>query len=269
MAVTSAAFDIGPHLDEVTDLVRSASNLSLRWYRRLDRAGSIANKDAGGYDPVTEADRAVEQALRDRLAERFPDHAIFGEEFGRTGSGPYRWTIDPIDGTRAFVTGQPMWGTLVGFEIDGRPVAGWMHLPTLGETFVGHRCCRFIADGETRTLAVSDTTSLADAVVLCTDPAMFAPGPQADRFAELVGRVRMVRYAGDCVNYGLLAMGLVDSVVENGLAPYDIVPLIPIVEAAGGIVTDLDGEPPLEGGYVVASATRELHDETLALLGDR
>jgi len=256
-------FDIDAHLDDLAGLVRRASDLSLRWYRSLDR---IDNKESEGFDPVTEADRAVEWELRTELERRFPDHEILGEEFGLSGSGRYRWTIDPIDGTRAFITGQPMWGTLLGLQEDDRPLAGWMHAPVLGETFVGHRTCRLItAEGE-RTLAVSRTERLEEAVVLCTHPDMFDPGPEAEAFARVADRVRMVRYSGDCLNYGLLAMGLADSVIENGLASYDIVPLIPIVEAAGGIVTDLDGKPPLEGGYVVASATEALHQATLDLL---
>jgi myo-inositol-1(or 4)-monophosphatase len=262
--VPDAEFDVAPHLDEVVDLVRSAGDRSLRWYRSLQ---SIDNKVADGFDPVTEADRVVESELRERLAERFPGHEILGEEFGRSGSGPYRWTIDPIDGTRAFITGQPMWGTLLGFQVDDRPVAGWMHLPVLGETFVGHRSCRLHTADGVRTVGVRPTERLEEAVVLCTHPDMFDPGPEADAFARVARRARMVRYSGDCMNYGLVAMGLADAVVENQLASYDIVPLIPIVEGAGGVVTDLDGNPPIDGGYVVAAATPALHHAILAELG--
>lgn len=258
-----STFVIGDHLDEVTDMVRAAGSLSLQWYRGGDR---IDNKSACGFDPVTEADRAVESELRRRLGQRFPDHAIIGEEFGLTGEGRYRWIIDPIDGTRAFIIGQPMWGTLLGLQDRGRPVAGWMHLPVLDETYVGHQHCRFRTAADTVTVTVSATTDLADATVLCTHPTMFAPGPEADRFAALADRVKMVRYSGDCLNYGLLAMGLVDLVVENRLADYDIVPLIPIVESAGGAVTDLEGRLPLDGGYVVAAATPELHAAALEVL---
>lgn len=261
-----ASFDIGVHVAEVSAIVRTASAKSLAWYRRLDRAESIDNKAAAGFDPVTEADRAVEAELREQLGTRFPDHAIMGEEFGLTGSGRYRWTIDPIDGTRAFITGQPMWGTLLGFQVDDEPVAGWMHVPVLDETYVGHRQTQLMTATETRVVTVSDTTELSDAVVLCTHPTMFAPGAQADAFARVADAAKMVRYSGDCVNYGLLAMGLVDSVVENGLASYDIIPLIPIVTAAGGVVSDLAGGVPIEGGYVVASATEALHTKTLDLL---
>lgn len=257
------SFDIVDHLDEVTDMVVAAGSLSLRWYRRDDR---IDNKSVTGFDPVTEADRAVESELRRQLGRRFPDHAILGEEYGLTGAGRFRWIIDPIDGTRGFITGQPMWGTLLGLQDGGRPVAGWMHLPVLDETYVGHRSCRFRTAAATTTVSVSGTTDLADAIVLCTHPTMFAPGPEADRFAALADAVKMVRYSGDCLNYGLLAMGLADLVVENQLAAYDIVPLIPIVESAGGVVTDLEGRLPLDGGYVVAAGTPELHAAALAVL---
>lgn len=267
MAPADDGFDLAPHIDAVTEMVQAASRRSLEWYRRVEQIDNKwADRAEGGFDPVTEADRAVEADLRSRLESRFPGHAIYGEEFGTTGDGPYRWTIDPIDGTRAFITGQPMWGTLLGFQVDGRPIAGWMHVPPLDETFVGFGTGRLLTPQGVRELRVSKTEALPEAVVLCTDPSMFAPGEQTERFDRVVDAVKLVRYAGDCLNYGLLAMGLVDSVVENGLAPYDIIPLIPIVEAAGGIVTDLDGRSPVDGGFVVASATEALHAATIELL---
>ena len=265
VAEAEVDLDVAACLDEVTEMVRASSAGSLQWYRRLDR---IDNKSTAGFDPVTEADRAVESQLRAMLGDRFPGHAILGEEFGLSGSGRYRWVIDPIDGTRAFITGQPMWGTLLGLQDRGVPVAGWMHLPVLDETYIGHRHCHFRVDGATTTITVSATEELSEAIVLCTHPSMFAPGTEAERFATLAAAVKMVRYSGDCVNYGLLAMGLADLVVENGLAEYDIVPLIPIVESAGGVVTDLAGRPPVDGGYVVAAATPALHAAALACLAE-
>lgn len=266
-AETTDIFDVGPYVDEVAAMVRAAGMLSLQWYRDLDQ---IDNKkaDAGltGYDPVTEADRAVEQELRAGLLERFPGHAVLGEEFGLSGEGPCRWIIDPIDGTRAFITGQPMWGTLLGLQINGTPVAGWMYQPVLDETYVGHGVSRLMTPATTTTITVSDTTSLDDAILFSTDPTMFAPGDEADGYARVRDRAKLVRYSGDCVNYGLLAMGLVDLVVENQLQDYDIVPLIPIVEAAGGVITDLDGNLPVNGGYAVAAATEALHAEVVTLL---
>ncbi|MGI9595693.1 MAG: inositol monophosphatase family protein [Acidimicrobiales bacterium] len=263
--MSAPEFDVADHLEAVGEMVRAAGSLSLDWYRRLDR---IENKSAVGFDPVTEADRAVESDLRRRLEARFPGHQILGEEFGLSGTGRYRWTIDPIDGTRAFISGQPMWGTLLGFQDDGRPVAGWMYVPPLDESYIGHTSCEFVSDGLRRQVSVSSTTDLADAVVMCTDPTtMFAAGPEADGFARLAASAKLVRYSGDCLNYGLLAMGLADLVVENGLAGYDIVPLIPIIESAGGIVTDREGRLPIDGGFVIAAATPELHAAALAALG--
>lgn len=268
--MSDETFDIAAHLDEVANMVRAASMLSLDWYRRPDSrlGGRIDNKASEGFDPVTEADRAVESELRERIGERFPGHAILGEEFGLTGDGPYRWVIDPIDGTRAFITGQPMWGTLLGLQFNQRPIAGWMHVPPLDETFIGHSetGCTIVVAGERRTATVSAITSIEDATLLSTDPTMFASGWEAAAFAAVADRAKLVRYAGDCLNYGLLAMGLADLVVENGLASYDIVPLIPIIEAAGGTVTDLDGNSPVEGGFVVAAATGELHQAALSAL---
>ena len=261
-------FAIDDHAGAVTTMVRAASRASLEWYRRPI---AVDNKLADGYDPVTEADRAVEDEIRKALGELFPDHAILGEERGETGSGPLRWTIDPIDGTRAFVSGQPMWGTLVGFQVDGKPVAGWMHQPVLDETLVATPAGGSLiigdpaAPSEERPLACRTTVRLDQAILLCTHPEMFDPGWQQDGFARLDAAVQLTRYSGDCVNYGLLAAGQIDLVVENGLALYDIVPLIPIVESAGGIITDLDGCPPLEGGFVVAAATPELHAAVLDL----
>ena len=267
-AAGGAGVVVDDHVEEVTRLVRDASRRSLGWYRRPI---AVENKQAVGFDPVTEADRAVEDELRAGLLARFPDHAVFGEERGLSGSGSYRWTIDPIDGTRAFVTGQPMWGTLVGLSIDDVPVAGWMHQPVLDETHVatasGGRLVIGDPDaGDVHQLAASTVTELADAVVLCTHPDMFAPGPEADAFARLTRSVRMVRYSGDCANYGLLAAGHADLVVENGLAPYDILALIPIVESSGAVISDPAGRSPIDGGYVVAAATPQLHAAALELL---
>jgi histidinol phosphatase-like enzyme (inositol monophosphatase family) len=251
-------------VDQITALVRTASRLALAWFREPCQ---VDNKVDGGFDPVTEADRAVEARLRAELHRRFPDHEVLGEEGGLTGSGRYRWLIDPIDGTRSFVSGNPLWGTLLGLAHDGKPVAGWLHQPTADETWVAaggvavHR-----GPAGDRPLATSPVTRVEEAIVLCTTPAMFR-GADADAFARLAGRARLTRYGGDCINYGLVASGFADVVVDNDLAPYDIVPLVPIVEAAGGVVTARDGSPASGGGLVVAAATAELHERVVTLLG--
>lgn len=252
-------------LDRLTGAICDASQRSLEWYRNTET--SIENKKSEGFDPVTEADRAVESDIRTAITQLFPDHAIVGEEFGSTGEGPISWVIDPIDGTRAFVSGQPMWGTLVGLMIDDVPVAGWMHIPPLGETFVGATKCLFRdQSGHECQQHTSTTQTIEESILLCTHPTMFAEGDEAESFDRVSTMARMTRYSGDCVNYGLLAMGLADLVIENQLASYDIIPLIPIIESAGGVVTTRTGESPVEGGFVVAAANETLHERALAAL---
>lgn len=271
----SAVFDPRTDLDAVTDMVRAASQKSLEWFRQpLDIVNKLAGAatsgeppDAAPFDPVTEADRAVEDALRARLAERFPDCEILGEERGLTGSGDHRWIIDPIDGTRAFITGQPLWGTLLGLRHHDTMLAGWLHNPVLAETYVGSEAGSFrISSAGTEPIRTSAVTELAEAIVLCTHPELFAPGAETEAFARLGRATKMVRYSGDCMNYALLASGFGDLVVENLLQSYDIAPLIPLIEQAGGVITDLDGNSAIDGGFVVAAATPALHAAALAVL---
>jgi myo-inositol-1(or 4)-monophosphatase len=271
----SPTFDVQDHLEAVTGLVRAASERSLAWFRRpvevtnklvgLGRAGSEG--EAEPFDPVTEADRAVEDALRAALSERFPDHEILGEERGTSGSGPYRWIIDPIDGTRAFITGQPLWGTLLGLRHLDEMLAGWLHNPVLVETYVGSARGAFLTDRTgTRPIRTRPASDLSQAIVLCTHPGLFAPGEEAEAFARLDRVTRMVRYGGDCMNYALLASGFADLVVENQLESYDVAALIPLIEAAGGVITNRVGASPIDGGFVVAAASADLHRAALDVL---
>ena len=202
------------------------------------------------YDPVTEGDRAGERAIRALIEAEFPGHGILGEEYGeKPGSEPYTWILDPIDGTRAFVSGQPLWGTLIGCLKHGEPVLGLMDQPYIGERATGTAAgatWRF-RSGE-RAMQVRPCARIEDAVMASTDPRMFAKGALSDAFQALVRRTRLTRYGGDCYNYALVALGQIDLVVEAGLAAYDILPLVPVIEAAGGIVTDWAGTR-LTGGY--------------------
>jgi len=230
MSSADEPFEIAPHAGAISEMVRDASRASLDWFRRPTGALSVDNKLSAGFDPVTEADRFVERTLRAALLGRFPDHAVLGEEDGETGEGRHRWVIDPIDGTRAFISGQPMWGTLLGLQIDGEPVAGWMHVPVLDETYVAVDGVATLTSptGE-RTLATSDVTDLGDAIVLCTHPTMFVTDDEVSAFARVDSSSRLVRYSGDCMNYGLIASGDADLVVENQMQPYDVMALIPLI----------------------------------------
>ena len=253
---------------EVTEILRAASDRALEWFRR---EMPVRNKHAavGSYDPVTEADHAVEDDLRAALAARYPNDRILGEERGETGQGARRWVIDPIDGTRAFVSGSPMWGTLLALHEGDHVLAGWMHLPASGETFVGTVDHSWLDHhGEERTLRTRDVRDPAEAVLCATTPDMFDGPGELAAFERVADRAQLTRFGGDCVNYGLLALGTVDLVVEASLEPYDIMALIPIIESAGGVVTDRAGARAMDGGFVVAAATPELHAAALALVND-
>ena len=247
-------------------IVEEAGLLALAHFRQ---PLEVANKlGPGGFDPVTAADRGVEALIRRRLIAAYPDSPIQGEEEGSLpGDSAWSWIIDPIDGTRAFISGVPGWGVLLGLLKNGVPVGGSARQPYLDETFIGGPTGAFlIRAGKTLPLASSGRRDLGEAILYSTQPGMFrAPREQAG-FARVTAAVRMTRYGGDCYSYCLLAHGFIDLVIEGGLMPYDILPLMPIITAAGGVVTDLDGAPPLAGGTVIAAAGPELHARALALM---
>lgn len=224
----------------------------------------------GAFDPVTEADRAAEVVIREKIRAHFPDHGILGEEFGsdRTDA-EFVWVIDPIDGTRAFLCGLPVWGTLVGLKRDGRAVLGMMHQPYTGERFFGD-CARAWMRGPhgDRVLSTRETIDLRDAILMTTTPALFT-GDKRQAYDRVETAVRLARYGTDCYAYAMLASGHVDLVIETGLQPYDIVALIPIVEGAGGVVTCWDGSPATGGGDIIAASNPQMHEKATRLLCPR
>jgi len=223
-------------------------------------------KEGFSFDPVTEADREAERAIRRAIGERYPDHAILGEEFGRSGEGDLLWVIDPVDGTRPFICGVPVWGTLIGLTVRGRAEIGIMSQPYTGERFWSTPDGAF-GDGPAgrRSLRVRDVGGLESAILFSSAPELFR-GSLRERFATLAERVRLARFGADCYAFAMLASGHVDICVEPGLQPYDIVALTPIVERAGGVITTFEGNRPEEGGDVVAAATPALLDAALRIL---
>jgi len=221
----------------------------------------------GAFDPVTEADRAGEVAMRRLINAHFPSHGIVGEEFGtERGDAEYVWVLDPIDGTRAFICGLPMWGTLIGLTRRGKPVYGMMHQPFSRERFSGDcQAARYEGPAGGRELRVRDCASVSAAVISTTHPGAMAL-PERRRFERLEARARMSRYGGDCYGYAMLAAGHIDLVVEAGLKPYDIVAIIPIIQGAGGIVTSWTGDDCSGGGTVIAAGDKRVHEEALAIL---
>jgi histidinol phosphatase-like enzyme (inositol monophosphatase family) len=234
---------------------------------RFRQPGTVSNKLSGGFDPVTEADREAEQAIRAVIRAEFPDHGILGEEFGaENDSSPHCWVIDPIDGTRSFISGVPLWGTLVGLTVQGRAVAGMMAQPFTRELFYANEeGSHYEGPLGTRRLRTRNTVTLEEATLCTTTPAVFLGG-QREAYNRLEQAVRLARYGTDCYAYAMIAAGYVDLVVEAGLQSYDIVALIPIIERAGGKVTNWDGGPAESGGEIVAAGTLALHDAAMKLL---
>ncbi|TFF33951.1 histidinol-phosphatase [Pseudomonas sp. RIT623] len=227
---------------------------------------SLEVEDKGGrlYDPVTVADKAAEDAMRALIQARYPQHGILGEEQGTVaGSSPLHWVLDPIDGTRAFITGLPLWGTLIALNDGQRPVIGVMNQPFTGERFVGTPEGAWRSGTRLKTRACGE---LATATLMCTTPDMFdTPGRKA-AFEQVAGQARLMRYGGDCYAYCMLASGFVDVIVEASLQPYDVQALMPIIEGAGGVITAWDGSTAQNGGCVVACGDPALHAQVVAIL---
>ena len=237
---------------------------------RFRRLGSVDNKaEAGAYDPVTEADRDVEKAIRAAIAKAYPDHRIIGEEFGvGGGSGEISWVLDPIDGTKAFVTGSPLWGTLIGMTVSGRPVLGLMNQPFTQERYWsdGQQAKYRRSSGEELELQTRRCANLSDAVLSTTSIDLLQPGFEQERFEALSTHIRMRRFGGDCYAYCLLAAGHIDLVVETGLNPYDIVAMIPIIEHAGGAISQWNEGDAAAGGRIVAAGDADIHRAALEIL---
>jgi histidinol-phosphatase len=246
------------------ELAHTAGGIAAAHFRR---PLTIENKGGTAFDPVTNADRAIERVLRAAIVERFPEHGIVAEEEGdRSTRGDYTWFIDPIDGTRAFMTGSPLWGTLIGLAHRDQPLFGVLAQPFLEEVFFGGPSGSWLIRPDRRDrLHARSCSSLDAAVLAATHPGMFV-GARAEAFRALAERCLLHRFGGDCYNYAMLAAGFIDLVVEDGLKPFDIVPLIPILESAGCTVTDWRGRAPLAGGAVIAAATAALHAAALAVL---
>ncbi|WP_284164249.1 inositol monophosphatase family protein [Frigidibacter sp. SD6-1] len=246
-------------------LADAAREETLAWFRTPDL--SAENKLASGFDPVTHADRASEARMRAILADLRPEDAILGEEFdAKPGTSGLTWVLDPIDGTRAFLSGAPTWGVLIAVDGGTGPILGMIDQPHIGERFVGGLGWAELSGPRgVSPLRTRAARPLGEAILFSTFPEV---GSEAERtaFHRLAGMVRLTRYGTDCYAYGLVAAGQIDLVVEAGLQTYDIQAPIAVIEAAGGIVTDWRGGPAHHGGRVLAAANRAIHAEALAIL---
>lgn len=257
--------DLKELLSFAHQLADAAARQTLPLFRNLD---AVDNKQAGGFDPVTEADRSAEAAMRALIESHHPSHAITGEEFDTKTGTDFEWVLDPIDGTRAFISGIPTWGTLIGLNQDGAPVLSVMDQPFTGERFFAKRDGgSFLCLHETtQAIKTRACTGLANAILATTSPDLFTGTPAEEKWLAVNAAAKLTRYGGDCYNYALLALGQLDAVVEQGLKDVDIQPLITLVEEAGGIVTDWQGGPAHQGGTVIACGDAAVHTQLLALL---
>ncbi|WP_319568127.1 histidinol-phosphatase [Cohaesibacter marisflavi] len=256
-----------PDFDFLHQLADLAGETVMPLFRR---AIEIENKLEGGFDPVTDADKQAELKLRGLIQEQFPSHGILGEEFeGKDLDADGLWVLDPIDGTRAFISGLPTWGTLIGYRHSGGQSLGMMSQPFTKERFFGDGTRAFYQgpDGK-RPVKTRSCKAIGDATLFTTAPDIFAPD-ELKAFQRVEDAVRLSRYGVDCYAYCMLAIGMVDLVIEAALKPVDIAPLIPLIEGAGGVVTNWQGGSAFDGGQVVATGDPDLHQSVLDLLASK
>jgi myo-inositol-1(or 4)-monophosphatase len=221
----------------------------------------------GSFDPVTAADHAAEMAMRTLIRRTFPDHGIIGEEYGKErADAEFVWVLDPIDGTKSFISGMPAWGTLIALLRSGEPVFGMMNQPFTRERFTGDGGkAHYRGPAGDRDLRVRACGGLPEAVLLTTSPLLMNA---SDRrcFGRVEREVRLSRYGGDCYAYCMVAAGHVDLVVETELKPYDVLPLIPIIAGAGGMITTWEGGAPHAGGRIIAAGDARVHAAAMKAL---
>lgn len=222
----------------------------------------------GAFDPVTAADKGAEQAIRAMIERERPADGILGEEFGEKAStNGFTWVLDPVDGTRAFITGRHEWGCLIALEKEGMPVLGVLDQPVLRERFIGvNGQAELLVEGSRRSLRSRPCPDLSEAVLCATHPDAYFSDSEQQVIRRVRQSVRMSRFGGDCYIFGMLALGFVDLIIESKLRRWDTAALIPIVEGSGGIITDWSGNSCALGGQVLAAGDSRIHAQAMKLL---
>lgn len=235
--------------------------------KRIEIADKGASKGTV-FDPVTEADRRAEEAIRALIERERPEDGVLGEEFGeRPGSSGLRWVLDPVDGTRAFINGRHEWGSLIALERDGRPLLGIVDQPVLGERFIGvNGRANVFVRGIEAPLHVRNCAAIGDAILCATHPYAYFEADERAAFRRVSGAVKMSRFGGDCYIFGLMALGFADLIIESHLHRWDVAALIPLIEGAGGIITNWQGGDCSDGGQLVAAGDAGVHAQALKLL---
>jgi histidinol phosphatase-like enzyme (inositol monophosphatase family) len=224
---------------------------------------------AGRFDPVTQADKGAEDAIRGLIREHYPDHGVIGEEAGEDRpDAEFVWVIDPIDGTRAFISGLPVWTTLIALRHEGEPVLGSIGQPYVGELFIGSGLgSRLMARGGERPLKVRTCPRLRDALIATTDPEGCFDGAEAGAWTQVRAGARLARTGCDAYAYAMVAAGQMDLVVEAGLQSWDVEAAVPVIEGAGGMITDWRGQRAgRNGGQIAIAGDRGCLDEALVAL---
>ncbi|HEY0600518.1 histidinol-phosphatase [Brevundimonas sp.] len=247
------------------ELAREAARVSLPYFR-----GACEQEDKGGsagFDPVTQADREAEAAIRRLIADRYPAHGVIGEEYGEDRpDAEHVWVLDPIDGTRAFIAGLPLWTNLIALRTEGRPAVGVIGQPYLDEIFLGGPSgARLLQGGGETPLRARPCASLSEALIATTDPNLFT-GAELGAWTQVRAAARLARLGCDAYAYAMLAAGRIDLVAESALKVWDWSALVPVIEAAGGEVTNWRGGTPDHSGQILAVGDARLRDQALVAL---
>ena len=245
-------------------LADEAKKISMFYFKKKIK---INNKDKKDFDPVTAADIGVQKKINHLISKQFPDHSIIGEEESVIKNNDYEWCVDPIDGTKSFIQGVPLWGTLISLSKNNKIILGLADIPALDERYIGHSNLSYkVIKNKKTTLNVRNTSKLNESILNTTSPYVFANKSDQKSFEKLSKKVKSTRLGGDCYSYCLLADGLVDIVVESGLKPWDIRALVPIIRNAGGVISSWDSKTVANGGRIIAATNKELFTKSQKIL---
>ena len=259
--------DIRKFLNFSNILADEARLISLKYFKK--KIG-IKNKKKKSFDPVTVADIKIQKKLNRLILKYYPDHSIIGEEETHYKNSAYEWCIDPIDGTKSFIQGMPLWGTLISLSENGNIILGLADIPALNERYIGYEKKSYkVINGKKTNLKVSNNKEISELILNTTSPYLFANKSDQSSFERLSQRVKLTRLGGDCYSYCLLADGHVDIVVESGLNPWDIRALEPIIVNAGGILKTWDDEDILNGGKIIACSNKKIFNKCRTILNKK
>ena len=259
--------DIKKFLNFSNMLADEARLISLKYFKKKVK---IKNKEKSGFDPVTLADIKIQKKLNRLILKYFPDHSIIGEEETHSKNSVYEWCIDPIDGTKSFIQGMPLWGTLISLSENGKIILGVADIPALDERYIGYEKKAYkIINGKKTNLKIKNNKKISESILNTTSPYLFANKSDQSSFERLSKRVKLTRLGGDCYSYCLLADGHIDIVVESGLNPWDIRALEPIIMNAGGIIKTWDNKNISNGGRIIACTNNKVFNKCRSILNKK